>query len=761
MQFRRIVQLVEKVGILLRKRRIREIRQMDATECGAACLTMILNYYGRFTRLAEIREHCGIGRDGLSAKAIVEAGNDYGLRVRAFSQQHSDFRSISLPAIVHWSFNHFLIVERWSARYVDVVDPATGRRRIDTKEFNRHFTGVVLTMEPGVHFSHEGSSTGLSLWAYIRQVAQQPGMIVQLLGASLLLQLLGLVLPIFTQILVDDILPEKLNDVLSVIAVGMFMLVLTQVLITLLRSTILLYLQTRIDARMMLNFFEHLLSLPYHFFQQRLNGDLLTRLNSNSAIRDLFTNQLVSNVLDGSFVVAYLIILFLVSRLYGLLALALGIMQVVLLIVTNRTIREWSRKELETQGRAQGYMSEVLAGIATVKAAGAEPRALAQWTNYFFEQLNASLRRSYISSVIAALLGGLSMLTPLIMLCIGAQLVLSGAMTLGTMLALNSLVASFMAPLSSLVGSGQRLQQVQAHFERIADVLEEKPEQYSAQPKSSPHLEGRIELRNVSFRYQSNGEAVLKNINLSIEPGQKIALVGHTGSGKSTLGRLLLALYEPSEGEIFYDQQALSSLGFREVRKQFGVVLQEASIFSGSIRSNIAFNNPDLDFARVTWAAEMAAIHDEIARMPMRYETMVSEAGSALSGGQRQRVAIARALAHRPAVMLFDEATSHLDVITENTIEQNLRTLACTRITIAHRLSTIRDADVILVLERGEIVERGTHQELLLRNGYYAQLVQRQIEDYAGGVMLPPQVQPRSISPELWPCQPTQSQVEA
>ncbi len=709
--------------------RISEIRQMDATECGSACLTMILNYYGRRTRLSEVRERCGVGRDGLSARAIVKAARDYGLRVRAFSQQHSDFRYVQLPAIVHWRFNHFLIVERWSPKRVDIVDPAAGRRRVSSEEFDNNFTGVVITLQPGAQFSHEGSPLGLSLWSYVRQMFRQPGMIVQLLGASLLLQALGLAQPALTQIIIDQIIPGNMKDIMLLIGLGMLTLVLAQMITTLLRATILIYLQAHIDSQMMLNFFEHLLTLPYHFFQQRLSGDLLTRLSSNMAIRDLFTNQLISSVLDGSFVSVYLAILFWQSRIYGFLALGLGMAQIILLFVTTRPVREWSRKELETQGKAQGYMNEVLAGIATIKAAGAEPRAFERWTNHFFEQLNVSLRRSYISSLVDTLLGALRVLAPLLMLWVGTQLVLSNRISLGTMLALNSLVMSFMVPLSSLVNSGQRVQQVRAHFERIADVLEEKPEQALNGISQPPSLSGDIDLRNVSFRYDPYGKLILKNINLSIKSGQKIALVGHTGSGKSTLGRLLLALYLPTEGEILYDGLPLKTLQYQEVRKQFGIVLQEASIFSGSIRDNIAFNNPDIDMQRVVWAARMAAIHEDIIHMPMQYETLVSEAGSALSGGQRQRLSIARALAHKPSLILFDEATSHLDVITENIVEQNLRGIYCTRIIIAHRLSTIRNADLILVLTNGEIVESGTHIDLLQSNGYYAQLVCQQIEN--------------------------------
>jgi len=294
------------------------------------------------------------------------------------------------------------------------------------------------------------------------------------------------------------------------------------------------------------------------------------------------------------------------------------------------------------------------------------------------------------------------------------------------MLALNALALAFLAPLTSLIATGQKLQLVQSHLERITDVMDAVPEQLS-QAYQPPRLTGSITLQSVSFRYDEQALEVLRDINVAIEAGQKVAIVGRTGSGKSTLGKLLLGLYLPSQGEILYDGIPLRFLDYQAVRVQFGVVMQDATVFSGSIRQNIAFSDPNMSLERVTRAAQAAALHDEIMRMPMGYETFVSERGSALSGGQRQRKALARALAHAPSILLLDEATSALDVITENVIEQNLRKFACTQIIIAHRLSTIRNADLILVLDEGKIVEQGTHQELVRCNSFYAKLIQSQL----------------------------------
>jgi ABC-type bacteriocin/lantibiotic exporter with double-glycine peptidase domain len=348
--------------------------------------------------------------------------------------------------------------------------------------------------------------------------------------------------------------------------------------------------------------------------------------------------------------------------------------------------------------------------------------------------MNASLRRGQLSAVVDAVMTMLRALSPLMLLWVGTFQVLNGGMSLGTMLALIALATAFLEPLSSLVSNGERMQLAAAHLERISDVVSAEPEQDPRRVQDAPRLTGRIEFRNVSFRYDPNAPFVLRNISFSVEQGHKVALVGRTGSGKSTLAMLLLGLYEPTEGEILLDGIPLRRLNYRAIRSQFGVVLQEPFLFSGSLRQNIAFGHPDLGFDAVVEAAQLAEIQMEIEQMPMGYETRIAEGGIGLSGGQRQRVSLARALARKPAVLLMDEATSHLDVVTERRVERNLSQRACTRLVIAHRLSTICDADQILVLEGGVIAERGSHEELVSRNGCYATLVSSQMELAQGRV---------------------------
>ena len=712
-----------------KKRRVPELRQVTAVECGAACLAMVLNYYGYATSISDVQERCGVGRDGLTALEIVKSARQYGLRVRAVSVKQDEFRFVSLPAIVHWEFNHFLVVERWSENWVDVLDPAMGRRKLTLEEFDEGFTGVAVMAEPGAQFQQRAQQKTITAWSYMRSLLQTRSVLFQIIGASLVLQVIGLGAPLITEVIIDQILPGKDLNMLVLMGVGMCILVIMSAIATLLRSSLLIYLQTRIDAHMMINFFEHLLSLPYRFFQLRLNGDLLARVNSNTAIRDLLTNQLISTLLDGGTVIVYFFILLTVSKIIAELSLAIGAIQILLLLVTSPAIRRLTQRDLEAQGKTQGYLNEALSGIATLKAAGAEQRSLEKWENLFFEEMNVSLRLSYLSSVVGTILGIVGALGPLALLWIGALQVINGTMSIGTMLALNTLAVEFLTPLGSLAGTLQQLQVVRSHFARIADVVTAAPEQDLTEVKTPGRLTGRIELRRVGFQYDQNAPMILQDINIRISPGQKVALVGRTGSGKSTLGKLLVGLITPTKGDILYDGDPLYTLNYQAVRSQFGIVLQEAFIFSGSVKENIALNNPEMDMRQIVDAAELAAIDEDIEKMPMSYDTLVSEGGSAFSGGQRQRLALARALANRPAILLLDEATSALDVATEQTVERNLSRLPCTQIIIAHRLSTIRNADVIMVLDQGRIIEQGSHNQLLRKNGFYARLIQTQLQN--------------------------------
>ena len=714
------------VAVRWRRPRVPVLLQMNVIECGAACLAMVLSYFGRESSVAECCASLGIGRNGISAQRIAEVARRSGLRVKAFKVEPSDLPSLQLPAIAHWSFNHFVVIERWSRKAVHIIDPAIGRRPISASEFDRDFTGVVLTFDPPFQWQESTKAGRPSPWNYVKLMFHLRGVreaLVQVLGCSLFLQGLGLALPLLTQFTIDRILPFHITGLMNVLGAGLLILVLAHMVISYLRATLLIYLEARIDSHLMLSFFEHLLSLPLAFFQQRPSGDLMMRLGSNIAIREILTSRAISVLLDGGFVLGYLGILLYLSPGFGAAVLGLGGVQAVLMLSTNRRLQALTKEDLRAAAKSQSYAAESVMGIATLKASGAENLVFEHWSNLYYRHLNISLRRGHMNAILETAMTTLRVLSPLLLLWLGTLQVLQGKISLGLMLALNALAISFLMPVASLIAAGQQLQLLRAHLERIVDVIDAAPEQDRSKVQPCPRLTGRIQMVNVGFRYDPHSPWVLHDISLTLCPGQKIALVGATGSGKSTLAKLLIGLYNPTVGEIFFDDLPLHALDYQMLRSQFGVVLQESSLFSGSIRQNIAINSPELSLDQIVSAARLAHIHDEIMDMPMAYETMLAEAGLNISGGQRQRISIARAVAHRPALLLLDEATSHLDAVTERLVSENLEDLACTRIVIAHRLSTIIDADVIIVLDKGAIVEQGSHEQLVAKNGVYAGLI--------------------------------------
>jgi ATP-binding cassette subfamily B protein len=721
---------LDRLGAIRERVRTHEIpviTQVSAAECGAACLAMVLAMYGKRCPLEQIRQQVGCNRDGASAHAILEAARRHGLRGRGLKLEPEDLRLLPKGTILHWEFAHFVVLERVRGERIEIVDPAYGRRSVSFAEFGDAFTGVALQLEPSEQFE-AGGARPRSLVRLLQQVLGEHGAFGRLLVVSLLIQLLALALPVMTGTLVDRVVPLRDVDLLGVLLLGLGVMAVFHLLASLVRAFALLYVRTQLDAKMTIGFVEHLAELPFEFFQQRSAGDLMMRLNSNATIRELLTTSVMSGLLDGALVGLYLILLLAVHLPLGLLVLGLGMLQSAIWLFSRKRQRELANRTLAVQAKASAYEVEMLRNMETLKSMGAEHRAVGHWSNLFVDTLNVTLERGRLDAWTSSLRSTMTMVSPLIVLGYGATLVLDGNLSLGTMLGLTALATGFLTPLSALVNTGLQLEVLGSFQERLDDVFATAPEQSETESLLTPTLHGQIELHDVSFRYGPNDPMVLSDVDVRIEPGQFVALVGSSGAGKSTLAKLLVGLYPPSGGALHFDGVPLERLDLRKLRQQIGVVPQRPELFGRSIRANISLGDPSLPMTRVVEAAQIACIHDEIKRMPMSYQTVLVDGGNSLSGGQRQRLALARALVSRPSILLLDEATSALDGVNERTIQHALAQLECTRIVIAHRLSTIVDADLILVMDRGRIVERGTHQELMQRGDVYRRLVDAQLD---------------------------------
>lgn len=711
----------------IRRARIPFVQQTATSDCGVACLVMVLGYHGKRLSVDEVREVTGSGLEGTDARQLLEAGRWFGLRGRGVRvDEVEDLELLPRGSILHWEFNHFVVLDRVQRKGIEIVDPAGGRRRLTRNQVDEAFTGIAVILEPSEQFE-KGRDTDTRLRRYLRRFLQGSEVLLRVVVLSLLLQLFALAVPFLIGILVDRVVPRDDREILTVLGAGLAVLVGFHFLASFTRAHLLIHLQTHLDARLSLDFLDHLVSLPYEFFQKRSAGDLMMRLNSNATVREMLTSGALSALLDGTLVSLYLLLLFVASWQIALLVLALGVARVAIFLVTRRRHRELMSESLHAQARSQSYQVELLAGIETLKGSGAEHRAVEHWSNLFVDVLNVSISRGRLSAAADSCLQVLAIGSPLIILFYGGLQVIDGRLTLGTMLAANALAVGFLEPLSKLVSTGFQFQFMRSYLDRITDVLETEREQESSRTRRPVRLRGQVRLEEVSFRYGPSLPFVVRNASLEIEPGAFVAIVGRSGAGKSTLANLLLGLFRPVEGRVNYDGVDLSELDLRSLRSQLGIVPQVPYLFGQSIRTNIALADPSLPMARIVEAARRAHIHDEILAMPLGYDTILADGGASLSGGQRQRLALARALVHRPAILLLDEATSALDAATEELIHRELGALECTRVVIAHRLSTVRDADTILVMEAGRIIERGRHEALLGREGAYASLVSRQV----------------------------------
>ncbi|HEY0142864.1 MAG TPA: peptidase domain-containing ABC transporter [Thermoanaerobaculia bacterium] len=707
-------------------KRIPLVRQTTETDCAAACLTMVLAFHGKVQRLDDVRQLLGVGRDGADALSVVKGARFHGLRARGVKvPELSGLRFLPRGSMLHWGFHHYVIFDALDGDSVRVVDPGTGRRTISLEDFGKSFTGVALVFEPGDDFVR-ASARRRGVMRYVRELLTQSALLRRILTLSVVLRLLALATPLLTGLVVDRVVPHRDHSLLFILTLGLAAIALFDFFSALVRAHLMLHLRTRLDAKITTDFVEHLIALPYAFFHQRSAGDLMMRLNANTTIREILTSGTLTGALDGALAALYLILLFVANATIAFLVLGLGVLRVILFLATRHRQSELMSRTLQVQARSQTYQVQMLSGIGTLKALGAEQQAIERWQNLFTDELNVSLQRGRLDAFFEAAMNVLTTASPFVVLAVGAAQVLDGDLTLGTMLAVTALAIGFLTPLTSLVSTAVQLQLLASYMDRMEDVLDAPPEQDRQQVVEAPPLSGRIALDDVSFQYSPMRPHAVRNVSVEIAPGSFVALVGSSGAGKSTLAMLLMGLYRPTSGRVLYDGLDLSTLELTSLRRQLGIVLQQPYLFAESIRNNIALGDEGLPLERIIEAAKKAHIHDFVATLPLGYDTPLADGGSSLSGGQRQRIALARALVRRPSILLLDEATSHLDTESEREVLEELERLRATRLVIAHRLSTVIRADKILVMDAGALVEEGQHDELLARGGRYAELVQAQ-----------------------------------
>jgi len=716
---------------------------MEAVECGAAALGIILGFFGRIVPLAELRQKCGVSRDGSKASNVVKAARIYGLEAKGFSKSLDAVKKLDCPFIVFWQFNHFLVVEGHDQRTVYLNDPALGHRKVTWDEFDKGFTGVVLEMKPGDDFQSGGSHPSVvgRLWQRMRGNLST---LVFIAVAGLLMVLPGLAIPVYARVYIDSVIIDSRFDWFRPLIIVMTGTVVLKLVLQAVQQFYMRRLQLSMSARLNSQFFWHLLRLPVSFYTQRFPGEIVNRMELNGKLSGVVAGQLTSIVVSLFTMTVYGVVLLLIHWPLTLIATAFATFNLVYLRWVARHRVEANIRYSQEAGKTDGFTIAGIQSIETMKASGMEDDFFGKWMGYYAKSSNAGQELQYSSLFTQVIPILVDSLTTVLVLIVGGYSVIQGEMSIGTLVAFQGLMTTYLAPVANLTHLGSTLQELRGDLLRLDDVLANPIASSTAATATSGNgraiehrtaesdeparlrLHGQVELRNVTFGYSPLEPPLIKDLNLVVRPGERVALVGGSGSGKSTISKIICGLYEPWSGEILFDGSPREAWPPEVISQSMAMVEQDILLFEGPVRDNLTLWDKAIVEKNLERACYDAHIHDVIGNLPGTYDAKLNEGGSNLSGGQRQRLEIARALVSDPAILVMDEGTSALDAETEAIIDANLRRRGCTCVIVAHRLSTIRDANEIIVLEKGEVVERGTHQQLWQAGGPYADLLKHQ-----------------------------------
>ena len=706
--------------------RVPVVMQMETLECGAASLTMIMHYYRKFIPLEQARVDCGVSMDGANARNIMVAARSYGMKADAWRVEPEDLLEEGpFPCIIHWGFNHFVVLCGFKSRHAVINDPARGRVTVDWEEFDREFTGVCITFEPDEGFEPAGKPK--SIMSYARDRLHGSGVAVAFVVLTTTISsLIGVISPVFSRVFLDRLLTGQNPDWLGPFMAAFCVLIVISIAVTWISAVYSLRIQGKLASYGSASYLWKVLRLPMQFFNQRLSADIANRQSTNASIAGTMVNTFAPLALQAAMMVFYLVVMVSYSPLLSIIGVgAIALNMLVSAVVSSQRVNITRVQQRDSAKLSSATMSGI-SMIETIKASGAENGFFGRWSGYQASVNTQNVQYTRLNAFLGSLPSAITSIANIVVLGLGVMLVVYGRFSIGMVMAFQGFLSSFMSPATSLITAGQSLQEMTTQIERVDDVMSYREDPcFSPRPKADEYekLTGAIELDHVTFGYSRLGKPQIEDFTMHVQPGQKVAFVGRTGCGKSTLAKLISGLYQPWSGSVTFDGIPLSQIDRNVFCGSVSVIDQDITLFEDTISQNIKMWDDSIEDFEVILAARDAGIYDDILERDGAFEHQLLDGGRDLSGGQRQRMEIARALAQDPTICIMDEATSALDAQTEHEVIQSINDRGITCIIIAHRLSTIRDCDEIIVLDKGHIVERGTHDELFALDGVYTSLV--------------------------------------